>query len=445
MGSFKEFLEEYEAREEEEEEKFDKRLEEGKLSEEDIFPPPERFIKLKHPLALYTPGIGSFRHYVGECSNRKGSVWGVIPFYGSTVVNLIATKDKRTFDEEYGIHIGFTSAHIEEIISFIKETGRLQFVLTDYPMRYKNLEFLEPVFTEIKPPVGRRLTAVHLVGIKNFLRDNIEYETLAGFGLTRIIAEGIKEIRGGSIKIDSEERYEYDQIYLDSYIILKHFFGEEISEELGTLMILNPEEAQHIFRAVMRLVTAPLTDHLKSIPIYGIEALVNSHESLERINIAVPTSKQVIPYDIGKFILRKIVHYPETLDGCMEIIQKYDDYKLYKVLAALNEGVKKRKIDIVKEKRNNLSEILDNIWEDADKIKFKSESTSIGVSASIGLIGELASGLPGSGILAMLGFQVADKIAGLKMDSISEKIAKFISPNYLVTMYDFKKRYNIQK
>lgn len=444
MSSFKEFLEDYEAREKEEGKKFDKRLNEGKLSEEDSFPPSERFIKSKHPFALYSSNIGSFRHYVGSCSPIEGSVWGVIPFYGSTVVKLVATKDKRTFDEEYKTHIGFTSTQIEEIISFIKETGRLQFVLSDVPTKYKNLDFLEPVFKEIKPPVGRRLTAAHLVGIKNFSRYNIEYETLAGFGLTRIIVEGIKEICG-SIRMDSIERYTYDQTYLDTYIIVKHFIGEEIGEELGTLMILNPEEAENILSAVARLVTIPLCDHLKSIPTYGIEELVDSYESLERINTAVPTFRQVIPYDIGKFFLRKMVHYPETLDGCMEIIQKYDDYELYTVLAALNEGVKKKKIDIANEKRNNLSETLDNIWEDTNEINFKSAGINIGVSASFGLIGELASELSGSGILAMLGFQVADKIAGLKMDSISEKIAKFISPNYLITMYDFKKRHNIQK
>ena len=125
MSSFKEFLEDYEAREKEEGEKFDKRLDEGKLSEEDSFPPPERFIKSKHPFALYSSNIGSFRHRVGSCSPIEGSVWGVIPFYGSTVVKLVATKDKRTFDEEYKAHIGFTSTQIEEIISFIKETGIL--------------------------------------------------------------------------------------------------------------------------------------------------------------------------------------------------------------------------------------------------------------------------------------------------------------------------------
>jgi hypothetical protein len=49
------------------------------------------------------------------------------------------------------------------------------------------------------------------------------------------------------------------------------------------------------------------------------------------------------------------------------------------------------------------------------------------------------------GILAGIGFSAVDKIIGINLDSIGEKIAKFCSPNYLVTLYDFKERNRIQK
>ena len=78
------------------------------------------------------------------------------------------------------------------------------------------------------------------------------------------------------------------------------------------------------------------------------------------------------------------------------------------------------------------------------QIKLKTQLISGSASVSLGIIGSLATGFIGAGILAGLGFQAVDKIAGLKLESLSEKIAKFISPNYLVTIFDFKKGYNIK-
>jgi hypothetical protein len=115
----------------------------------------------------------------------------------------------------------------------------------------------------------------------------------------------------------------------------------------------------------------------------------------------------------------------------MRMIQEYDDYELYKVLGALDKGVKRKKIDTIEDKRINMSEILDNVWKDADKIKMGSAGISYGVSLYIGLIGELAAGL---------GFQAMDRFWGETGESMSEKIAKFVSPNYLVSIYDFKKQ-----
>jgi hypothetical protein len=122
-------------------------------------------------------------------------------------------------------------------------------------------------------------------------------------------------------------------------------------------------------------------------------------------------------------------------------MQHYDDKELYKVLNALNEGVKERKIDLIEDKRDNITEILDNVWKETDKIKYKADIARLGV----GLVGGLSASFSGIGILAGLGFSTIDKIVALKLDSMGEKLAKFFSPNYLVTIYDFKKKHTTQK
>ena len=75
MTSFKEFLEDYEKKEKARAEKYLQRLEEGKISSDEIYPPKDRFKNLKEPIAK-SPMAGF-------------SVWSVVPFYGSTLIPLI--------------------------------------------------------------------------------------------------------------------------------------------------------------------------------------------------------------------------------------------------------------------------------------------------------------------------------------------------------------------
>jgi len=414
MTSFKEFLEDYEKKEMEKVSKFLKRLEEGKADE--MYPPKNRFIKLKEPIAY--PG--------------RFSVWGVVPFYGSTIIFLDAMSDRKKFDEYCNkvLKLGFTSRDIDEMVDLVRNTGRIQFTLKFAPTFYKNLEFLEPLFRELEPPILPN-TLSTLIGEK-YKEYCTEFDTLASFGFY----EGIWSFCE-YLGLDESYFTEIAKKYIFGYAALKFLGYEELVEEIGYLMITNPSEANKWFTLFGSMIAIPSLTYPKGIFNFSKEELTEVYELGKDYGI----KPQAIPYEIGKFILEKLVRYPETIDGCWEIIQHYDDNELYKVLNALNEGVKKRKIDIIEEKRDNMAEILDNVWTETDKIKLKADVARL----SIGLVGGLSANLSGIGILAGLGFSVIDKIVGLKLDSIGEKIAKFFSPNYLVTIYDFKKKYNIQK
>jgi len=99
MSSFEEFLEDYEKKELERIRKFLKRLEEGKVSLGEIYPPKNRFIKLKEPIAFSPTGA---------------PVWSVVPFYGSTIINLVPRSDKSKFDEIHNLYGEFTSRDIDK-------------------------------------------------------------------------------------------------------------------------------------------------------------------------------------------------------------------------------------------------------------------------------------------------------------------------------------------
>lgn len=421
MTCFKEFLEDYEKKEKERAEKYLKRLEEGKVCSDDIYPQKDRFKNLKEPIAK-SPLSGF-------------PVWSVVPFYGSTLIPLIPRGDSKKFDELYTAgKFGFSSKDIDKMIDFVKDTGRIQFIINFSPTFYKNLEFLEPLFRELEPPaVIEPLDA--LIDERKRNEYATEFDTLTSLGFEDYIrlTYGYAGIGGAYLKQKMDA-------YLHSYAGLKFLGYDELADEIGYLMITDRPEALRWLVIFGNMFVRPSLSPLKEINNFSIEQLTEFIELGKNYGI----KPQTIPYEIGKFILEKLIRYPETLDGCLDIMQHYDDEELHNVLGALNEGVKERNIDIIKDKKNDISVILENVWAETEKIK-----RNAGVARwSIGLVGGLSASLVGMGelgILAGIGFPAVDKIIGINVDSLGEKIATFCSPNYLVTLYDFKERNRIQK
>jgi hypothetical protein len=418
MASFKEFLEDYEKKEKERAEKYLRRLEEGKISSDEIYPPKDRFINLKEPIAR-SPLAGF-------------SVWSMVPFYGSTLIPLIPRGNTEKFDELYTTgNFGFSSKDIDEMIDLVKDTGRIQFFINFSPTSYKNLDFLEPLFRELEPPaVIEPLDA--LISERKREQYAIEFDTLTSLGFEDFVKRtyGYAGMGGAYLKQKIDN-------YLRSYAGLKFLGYDDLAYEIEELMITNQPEALRLLIIFGNMLVRPSLSPLKEINNFSTEQFTEFAELGKNYGI---TAQNTIPHEIGRFILEKLVRYPENLDACRDITQQYDDEGLYKVLGALNEGVKKQNIDLIKDNKNDISVILKNVWAETEKIK---RNTKI-ARWSIGLGGGLSASLAGMGelgILAGLGLSAYGEIRGLKSDSVSEKIAKLISPNYLVTLYDFKNKY----
>jgi len=331
MTSFKEFLEDYEKKEKERAEKYLKRLEEGKVCSADIYPQKDRFKNLKEPIAK-SPLSGF-------------PVWSVVPFYGSTLIPLIPRGDSKKFDELYTAgKIGFSSKDIDKMIDFVKDTGRIQFIINFSPTFYKNLEFLEPLFRELEPPaVIEPLDALIEERIRNEYAT--EFDTLTSLGFEDYIrlTYGYAGIGGAYLKQKMDA-------YLRSYAGLKFLGYDELADEIGYLMITDRPEALRWLVIFGNMFVRPSLSPLKEINNFSIGQLTEFIELGKNYGIKM----QTIPYEIGKFILEKLIRYPETLDGCLDIMQHYDGEELYNVLGALNVGVKERNIDIIKNKKNDI-------------------------------------------------------------------------------------------
>jgi hypothetical protein len=418
MNNFEEFLQDYEAHELEQIEKSIKKVDEGKLPLDESYPPKDRFTKLKEPIA--DPFV---------------NIWGIVPFYGSTIAKLIPKDNRKSFDKIHEDTMGFNSSKIDEMIDFQKETGRIQFAFTRLPTEYKNLEFLEHVFSELKPPT-LSYDSVPIIGEELTNKYNLEFETIANFGFSEYL-QNITASLGNS---DPNYTYAKLQSYATRYGILKASGYEELADEIGTLMILEPEKAHEYISLFGMIIADPKTSQFKSIKNFDNRIMSEYVNTGNEFGIQ---SNDEFPYEIGKFLLEKMTLYPETMSGCTKIIQEYDDQELYKVFGALNEGVRKNNIDVLESKKEDMSEILDNVWNDTKRIKQKADGIKFGVSLSLGLIGGLAEGLLGTGVMAGLGYAASNTVWGMQDDSISENVAKKVSPNHLVSIYDFQTKHDL--
>ena len=420
----KEFLKNYEAKEKEEINKFTQKFREGKIGAEDVYPQKYR-LKLNKPYSTSIAGEG---------------IWTQIPLYGTTIIALQSTK-KENFKKIHGFDIG----DIDRLIDFVKESGKIQFALDDYPTQYIEMDFLEPLFRELKPP-----KLIHLPLDCIITNEEIENDSIEIGGLL----ENPQSLN--FIKKYIEEKYPKSTIYQDDVkkgilydlIRLKVLGHENLVENfIGWLATVDVEEYSLLQRTLHDIFLFPY-DPLKGIKPFKIQELNRLHKQFS--SVSFNTNKEMeLPYEVGKFLDNKLrLISPKNQDGTVELCDEYDLYDLRKVMNALNKAVVEERHDVITEKSKEVSLIFENVWNDADKLRKKINIYQHGISFGFGIMGAVAT-LPIDGVgglLSGLGFLVADKFLDRKAyGSFSEKIVKFRTQNRITHIYDFKKKYKFIK
>lgn len=417
----KEFLMDYEEREKEEIKKFGKKFSKGNIKFEDRYPPAHRF-KLNEP---YSKSIDGER------------IWNQIPLYGTTIITLKPTR-KEIFEKVHG----FDVEDIDRLIDFAKETKRVQFALDEYPTHYIKMDFLEPVFRELKPPKLIRIPLDWIISDKEIGKLYSEMKSLMenSQSFEFIIKYVDKKYPEHAIPQDEVKRgIIYDLIRLK--LIGYEDFVEDFARRLTTIDAM---KIIFLLESIHGLFLYPF-DPLKEIKSFKRIDISQLHERfLFNSNIY----KEIeLPCEIGKFLNDKLkLIIPKNLDGAIELSDEYNLYELRKVMKAHNEAVEKEKIDVINEKSKEISQIFENVWSEADKLKRKIIFIRYGISFGIGIIGTVAT-LPIAGVgglLSGLGFNIADKVLDTKAyESISKKIVQFGTQSHIIHVYDFKKKYKL--
>lgn len=416
----RESLEDYEQKEKEEYNRLViRRIEDGIFDfERERYPPKERFIKLQEPVALEAMGLKQF------ATPYESNIWAEIPFCGSLIIILIPYK-KPEFEKLF-----FETSEIPAVIDFIKETGKLQVVFGVDVRTYEGLDYLDPFFEELHPP---KLYGLPLL----FFGDGEEIQKAANTFYTLAQVRFLEWYREAYKKESCYFAFDkIMEIKCSNYVLLK-LARYAVAETIENLMIDDPEQSYWLLtlsRYFINDFAANLCFEQRNFPLQGIQAA--------QVLPEIYRPKIRFPHEIGKLLLKKLTYAPQGLRACNYLIDQYADYDLRKVQESLNEAIVTNHPDIVHKSTRELSEILDNVWNDKT-IPRRVKGLRIGIPLSMAAIGGVAAGIIGAagGFLSGLGFDVLSKSIDIGAEGLSEKIAKLRTKSYQANIYDFKQKY----
>ena len=381
----------------------------------------DRFLRLNSPISFEIT------------AEEQKPVWTIVPLSGTTILTLVPNPE-ASFEENHG----FAISDIEEIVDYVKEEGRINFVLRQFPTAYKHLDFLEPLLTELRPPVSLLVPITAFFEMKEALKHYIEFDTLSRVRLMPYLRDwSMQEF--GSFKAAEAVISDTRRVYA----FLKALHYDELVDEIQNSMLLDEQRFDRLLFCCRELIVRPLTRVLEDTYTMSTDLSSAQKRFVESRSLSDRLSaKPRFPGEIGKFLFKRLVHSAPSLNACKQLTYLYEDQDVYKAGKALNEAIVANKPDVVEAESAEVSAILKNIWEDKS-LQRRIAGIRGGIPVLFAVVGTIAQGITGTatGLLAGLGFEVADKFLELKSEAISKRIGKYFSPGYEALIYDFKRKY----
>jgi len=370
--------------------------------------------------------------------STENNLYAQIPFCGSLILPI------PIFSEDLFERILFRISDIPDVIDFIKESGRLQVILTDPPSKYEGLNYLDPFFQELNPPFLQGCPTSMFGEEKEITATQDRFLTVGKVRFLNFVKEMCEKIEPSSTRASF---YRNIQQCLGTYTILK-LERYSIAESIENLMIDDPPEAFVQLVVAESFIVEPLRNLRCDLDNYTLEELMET----KNLPIVYQPREIHFPCEIGRFLLRKLTYAPLGLRACNDLIDHYNAYDLQKVQTSLNEAIVTNHLDAIFRNVGEISEILENVWNDKT-IPNRVRNIQIGVPVSIAALGAIVAGPIGflaGGFLSELGFKVvekaaekyADKLFSVKGEGLTERLAKFRTKSYQVNIYDFKEKYN---
>jgi hypothetical protein len=427
----REFLIDYEAQEKERLRKYFEKLQTGNIRENDPYSPVSR-LNLGKLYTMLAP---------------VGNLWCQIPLYNTTIIALRPIRDKHEFSR---VHT-FDIEDIDRLVDFAKKTGRIRFVLGREPKLYHNIDFLDPIFKELKPPyleelgLSGQIDKEKVTTWKNHFKSSINAHEFLKCVYSHPVYDYYK-----NFNMSSEQAIEMASNYFSELRAFSILYDcEEYNDIADNIEMLGKSDPMSAFENLYAytLVIRPYRSLIKGDGYIHSERKIFFERSVQKVSKdGVPPSKikPEFSYEVGKFLNDKLkIISPKNIDGAVELSKKYDLYDLRNVMNALNEAVKIKNVDVINEKSEEIPAIFEYVWNDAKKMRERVETVRRRISLGIGVIGAVVTYpiIGPVGLLAGLGFGIGDYLADKKAYRASEKIVKWKTQSFLINVYDFQKKY----
>jgi hypothetical protein len=368
--------------------------------------------------------------------NQEGSslpIWNFIPLSRTLVVSIAPASSQAVFEKYHGFKID----EIPDIVEYVRNTGKLQFVLRSPPLNYEHMDFLEPIFVHLKPPLKLSFQPEIYFDPKEVKKYRVKfYELAKTIYIPHLKKWSLNEV-GSTYAIN--EMLESNSVH---YAYLRGLGYDQLVDEIQAALISNVNR-YHMLLILSDLLIRPLDDPLQMIHLLDAEFGEKQSRFLGINNLSPSTHVRLkFPGEIGRFLFKRLIHATPTLESCKQLTYLYGEEDLYKVGHALNQAIKANKSEIIKEKSEEISTILENIWKDENVTK-RIMGTRIGIHILFAALGAVSHELVGfgAGLLTSLGFDIADELFKFKDNTISERMGKAFSSSYEAIIYDFKKKY----
>ena len=418
--SFKEYLEDYDAKEEESLNRYLSRFAAGRIPTDVTYPPPGRFPGIKLPFA----------------QPKLCSIWGVIPFHGSALLSLPCVNNVEMFDfllEDTGVN----SKNLSEAMSFSRETGRLAFGLTGHATLYRNLDFLEPLFQEFRPPRGIALPVDRIVRGVTFKGEALAFLDLAKHGFSDSLLEFMATSGGADRALFQATLNNF----ASEYAFLRSCGYSHLADAVESRIVSDPRGAHTLLVALESVLVEPSLN-VTGGPIVLGDSVVSATEAFPGIREVRSRvrAQQLEGYEVGRFVLRKLVAYPETREGCVMVIDQYDKVGLAEVRSALYRSIREENLELLTSSAETIRQVCENAWASADRFRWVEKGGGLVPALTVGVIGALATSNPVVGALSSVGGVILDKTLGERSGDTFKRVAgTLLRSSHLVTIYDFKK------
>lgn len=379
------------------------------------YPQKNRFVKLSNTYSYAVIGDGI-------------KILPQIPCTGSLIIPLTPCSNENQFKKNYG----FDSRDISDLIKYSK-TGRIQFIIEGQYQQFENLGFLKPIFEELQPPVYYSpIALLYPDKMKEFceeIRTNVDHRF---FNFKQCI----------SLFINSNDPYVIQSIYhnfIIHYAYMRLFGYDRLADEV----LLNTQtiNSNQIFTALSldRMFDEfilPSISPFHARMSVNIESLKNARKFLPK-NMIMKSNTQMCPFEIGSFLLENLVYTPNNFQELDKIMRLYKQNEYLKVYHSLEKAITDNAISNIQCETEELKQILQNIWNDSDKVGIGRKKIRAGLLLSLGVVGSCLQNYPG--LISSVG-----TIGTTFLASYCDDIAPIFSNAYhkplLVNIYDFKNR-----